>query len=134
MVSDGLYALPGVVLAPVAHWRKVRIEEHSMHNRLSIGCTNYASHNRLRKLALSLIVAFVSVMAVTIPAIKHSMPPPDASIHVNVRSTVLDHITYGPKVLNTFAAIIFVTNNGRVSGAIKGLSIEGKAGGNQNDR
>jgi hypothetical protein len=50
-------------------------------------------------------------MAFTIPAVKQSMAPPDASIHVNVLSTKLDHISYGPKFLNTSGATIFVTNN-----------------------
>ena len=44
MVSGGLYALLGVVLAAVAYWRKVRIEEHYLHQAFG---EEYAEYSRI---------------------------------------------------------------------------------------
>jgi protein-S-isoprenylcysteine O-methyltransferase Ste14 len=44
IVSGGLYALLGVVLAAVAYWRKVRIEEHYLHQAFG---EEYAEYSRI---------------------------------------------------------------------------------------
>lgn|GEM_PF-740453 len=44
MVSGGLYALLGVVFATVAYWRKVRIEEHYLHQAFG---EEYAEYSRI---------------------------------------------------------------------------------------
>ena len=44
MVSGGLYALLGVVLAAVAYWRKVRIEDHYLHQAFG---NEYAEYCRI---------------------------------------------------------------------------------------
>ena len=44
IVSGGLYALLGVVLAAVAYWRKVRIEEHYLHQAFG---EEYAEYSRM---------------------------------------------------------------------------------------
>ena len=44
MVSGGLYALLGVVLAAVAYWRKVRVEEHYLHQAFG---DEYAEYSRI---------------------------------------------------------------------------------------
>jgi protein-S-isoprenylcysteine O-methyltransferase Ste14 len=44
IVSGGLYALLGVVVAAVAYWRKVRIEEHYLHQAFG---EKYAEYSRI---------------------------------------------------------------------------------------
>src|SRR5581483_2260237 len=44
MVSGGLYALLGVVLAAVAYWRKVLVEEHYLHQAFG---DEYAEYSRI---------------------------------------------------------------------------------------
>ncbi len=44
MVSGGLYALLGVVFATVAYWRKIRIEEHYLHQAFG---EEYAEYSRI---------------------------------------------------------------------------------------
>ena len=51
MVSGGLYALLGVVFATVAYWRKVRIEEHYLHQAFG---EEYAEYSRITRALIPL--------------------------------------------------------------------------------
>jgi preprotein translocase subunit SecA len=51
MVSGGPYALLGVVLAAVAYWRKVRVEEHYLHQAFG---DEYAEYSRITPVLIPL--------------------------------------------------------------------------------
>jgi hypothetical protein len=82
MVSGGLYALLGMVPTAVAYWRKVRIEEHYLHQAFGEEYADYSRIGALKKDVVVRIACHLDMargsdeMAVVLEELKRLKPQP----------------------------------------------------------
>ncbi len=72
---------------------------------------------------LSLLIALLSVLGLSMASIVGALSDVDAKVRVNLLATRVDHLRYGDKAMRSLVATIWVTNGGKLPGAVKSVSL-----------